>query len=236
MFTGIVQELAKVVVCDREPGMLRLGLALSPERRAGLQLGASVAVNGTCLTVARQERDAVGFDVIQESLERTNLGRLQPDDLVNVERSATFADEIGGHRVSGHVSGMARILEVRRSPNNQVVRLGCALDRGGDRGGDRDGDGDGDRGGEGDWLRHLFHKGFVALDGASLTISALERAAGWFEVSLIPETLARTTFGFRGVDDMVNVEVDSETQAVVETVERLFADPQWRARVLATGS
>lgn len=213
MFTGIVQELAEVVVCGREQGLLRLGLALSPERRAGLQFGASVAVNGTCLTVARQEPDVVGFDVIEETLLQTNLGDLKPGDLVNVERSATFADEIGGHRVSGHVSGMARILEIRRSPNNQVVRLG----------GDDDAH----------WLRHLFHKGYVALDGASLTISSLDRAAGCFEVSLIPETLARTTFGFRAEGDAVNVEVDAETQAVVETVERLFADPQWRARVIS---
>lgn len=215
MFTGIVQELAEVVVCDREPGMLRLGLALSAARREHLKGGASVAVNGICLTVARQEPAGIGFDVIEETLQRTSLAGVQLGDRVNVERSATFADEIGGHRVSGHVSGVARILEVRRSPNNQVIRLGSD---------------------DAEWFRHLFHKGYVALDGASLTISALERSERWFEVSLIPETLARTTFGFRDEGDAVNVEVDAETQAVVETVERLFADPQWRSRMSAAAS
>lgn len=214
MFTGIVQELAPVVACERLPGLLRLTLGLSAERRAGLEGGASVAVNGVCLTVARQTAEGIGFDVIDETLQRSALGGLAVGDRVNVERSATFADEIGGHRVSGHVSGLVEVLQVRRSDNNQVLRLGVV---------DADSD----------WLRCIFHKGFVALDGASLTVSALDREAGWLEVSLIPETLERTTFGFREAGDRINVEVDSETQAVVETVERLFADPAWRETVLA---
>jgi riboflavin synthase len=211
MFTGIVQELAPVVACVREPGLLRLELGLSPERREGLEGGASVAVNGVCLTVSRRTPEGIGFDVIAETLDRTSLGSLAEGDRVDVERSATFADEIGGHRVSGHVSGIARVLEVRRSENNRVIRLGAD---------------------DADWLRFVFHKGYIALDGASLTVSAMDRAVGWLEVSLIPETLERTTFGFRDVGDAVNVEVDAETQAVVETVERLFGDPDWRARVL----
>ncbi|HSG90812.1 MAG TPA: riboflavin synthase subunit alpha [Pseudomonadales bacterium] len=209
MFTGIVQELAEVVRCERVEGLMRLTLGLSPARREGLLDGASVAVNGTCLTVARQPPEGIGFDIIQETLDHTSLGTLAVGDRVNVERSATFADEIGGHRVSGHVSGLARIIEVRRSPNNRVVRMA----------------------GDPAWMPYLFHKGFVALDGASLTISALDRAACAFEVSLIPETLERTTFGFRDVGDAINVEVDSETQAVVETVERVLADPEWQARL-----
>ena len=209
MFTGIVQELAPILDLVREPGLVRLELGLSPERRAGLVGGASVAVNGTCLTVSRLDGPGVGFDVIDETLQRTNLGALGPGDRVNVERSATFADEIGGHRVSGHVSGVAEVLEVRRSENNCVVRLGTHPD----------------------WERFVFMKGYVALDGASLTVSGIDRDAGWLEVSLIPETLARTTFGFRAVGERVNVEVDAETVAVVETVERVLADPQWRQRL-----
>ena len=145
-------------------------------------------------------------------MERTNLGALTVGDRVNVERSATFADEIGGHRVSGHVTGTAVVADVRDSENNRTVRLRCD---------------------DGDWLRWVFYKGYIALDGASLTVSALDREARALEVSLIPETLARTNFGFRSPGERINVEVDSETQAVVETVERLFADPEWRSRVLA---
>ena len=211
MFTGIVQELAPVVRMTFKPGLARLELGLSIARRKGLESGASVAVNGTCLTVSGFSDDAVAFDVIAETLERTSLGQLAEGDRVNVERSATFADEIGGHRVSGHVSGTAPILEVRETENNKVLRFA----------------------GSDAWMRFLFHKGYVALDGASLTISSLNRAAGWFEVSLIPETLSRTTFGTRTEGDLINVEVDSETQAVVETVERLFQDPDWRREVLS---
>ncbi|MCC5872127.1 MAG: riboflavin synthase subunit alpha [Gammaproteobacteria bacterium] len=211
MFTGIVQELAEVVAISRREGITRLEIALSQARREGLVGGASVAINGTCLTVARQTPAAVGFDVIAETLEHTNLGRLEVGQQVNVERSATFADEIGGHRVSGHVSTTAQIVAIAEDEANRVMRFSVPRQ----------------------WLRLLFHKGFVALDGASLTLSAVDREAGCIEVSLIPETLARTTLGFRRPGDEVNLEVDAETQAVVETVERLFADPQWRRQLMS---
>lgn len=209
MFTGIVQELAEVVAIEDRDGLRLLHLGLSQARCQGLESGASVAVNGTCLTVARQDAAGVGFDVIRETLEMTNIGDLAVGDRVNVERSATFADEIGGHRVSGHVSGIAKISEREVTENNCRVRLlipnTCA--------------------------DFVFYKGFVALDGASLTISGLDREAGWLEVSLIPETLGRTTFGFKGEGASINIEVDAETVAVVETVQRVLADPQWRQRL-----
>ncbi|MCC5885332.1 MAG: riboflavin synthase subunit alpha [Gammaproteobacteria bacterium] len=213
MFTGIVQELAEVVAIRRQQGITQLDVALSAERRAGLIGGASVAINGTCLTVARQTAEAVGFDVIAETLDRTNLAQLQVGQKVNVERSATFADEIGGHRVSGHVTGTAPIVAIMEDEANRVMRFQV----------------------EPDCLRMLFHKGFVALDGASLTLSAVDRVHSAIEVSLIPETLARTTLGFRRVGEAVNLEVDAQTQAVVETVERLFQDPEWRRQVMSSG-
>jgi len=209
MFTGIVQELAEVVAIEDRDGLRLLHLGLSEARREGLEGGASVAVNGTCLTVARQDAAGVGFDVIRETLEMTNIGALAVGDRVNVERSATFADEIGGHRVSGHVSGVSQIVEREVTENNCRVRLSvpdaCA--------------------------GFVFFKGFVAPHGAGPTISGLDRSAGWLEVSLIPETLARTTFGFKDVGTSINIEVDSETVAVVDTVRRVLADPEWRQRL-----
>jgi len=211
LFTGIVQELAEVVAVRQEDGITRLEIGISDERRAGLAAGASVAINGTCLTVARQTPEAVGFDVIAETLDRTNLGRLAVGQMVNVERSATLADEIGGHRVSGHITTTARIEGIAVDEANRVMRFAVAPQ----------------------WLRLLFHKGFVALDGASLTISAIDRGDCWIEVSLIPETLARSTLGFRRSGEEVNLEVDAETQAIVETVERLFQDPEWRRQIMS---
>lgn len=210
MFTGIVQELAPVVAVAERQGITRLEIGLSPGRRRALQDGASVAINGTCLTVARQSEHGIGFDVIAETMARTNLGELTVGARVNVERSAKVGDEIGGHTVSGHVTGTARVVSIVRDQANQVMRF--AVER--------------------DWLRMLFHKGFVALDGASLTLSAIDREAAWIEVSLIPETLARTTLGFREAGDRVNLELDPQTQAIVETVERLMRDPDWRREVL----
>lgn len=211
MFTGIVQELATVNAVAQEEGIMRLEVALSAERRQGLQAGASVAINGTCLTVARQSDVSVGFDVIAETLQLTTLGKLQVGDQVNVERSMTAGDEIGGHRVSGHISSRAKVTAIRQDQANRVLRFAVPEN----------------------WMRMLFLKGFVALDGASLTISALDRAAHWIEVSLIPETLARTTLGTLDVAGEVNLEVDAQTQAVVETVERLMTDTDWRRQLLA---
>ncbi len=210
MFTGIVQGICHVVGVDIAPGgRMRLVLQLD-ELARDVQLGASIAVNGCCLTVAAAADGRVEFDVIPETLALTNLAGLRLGDPVNVERSARMQDEIGGHRVSGHVTGIARVCRISVSGDDYRVRLMAAAD----------------------WMPCLLHKGFVALDGASLTISAVDARACELEVSLIPETLARTVFGVRQVGEAVNLEVDSTTQAVVETVRRLFADEANRQQLL----
>lgn len=210
MFTGIVQGICRVVGVDIGPGgRMRLALQLDDLAR-DVQLGASIAVNGCCLTVASAAGGRVEFDVIPETLALTNLAGLRVGDPVNVERSARMADEIGGHRVSGHITGVARVSRISISGDDYRVRLAA----------------------QADWMPCLLHKGFVALDGASLTISAVDAHACEFEVSLIPETLARTLFGLRQVGERVNLELDSTTQAVVETVRRLFADDSNRLQLL----
>lgn len=209
MFTGIVQDLISVHAVEHDDGLLHLTLDLG-KHTSGLQLGASVAVNGTCLTVTRVDQGIVMFDVIAETLRTTNLGDLQMGTLVNVERSFQVGDEVGGHIVSGHVTATGTVEQRVVSGHDHVLRLSIAEE----------------------WLKFIFHKGFIALDGASLTVSAVDRNAGWFEISLIPETLDRTTLGRVAVGDKVNIEVDSQTVTTVETVERLFADPQWRDQLV----
>ncbi len=209
MFTGIVQDLVSVQSVTDEGDLIRLGLDLG-DLTDNLQLGASVAVNGTCLTVTRIEQGTAYFDVIMETLRTTNLGNLQEGHLVNVERSFQVGDEVGGHIVSGHVTATARILEKRITGNDHVVRFTLAPQ----------------------WMKYVFHKGFIALDGASLTVSAVDRQKGEFEVSLIPETLERTTLGRRSEGEAVNVEVDAQTMTTVETVERLLSDPDWRQQTI----
>lgn len=210
MFTGIVQERAPVVSLAPFEGGLRLVLGLSAPRRVGLALGASVAVNGTCLTVTAVGEAGVAFDIIHETLRLTNLGALTEGAEVNVERSASFQDEIGGHRVSGHVSGTTVLKAISRDGGEWRGTL--ALDSA--------------------WAAYVFHKGFIALDGCSLTVARLDRDAGTFEVALIPETLERTLWGQREEGAVINVEVDVDTQAIVTTLGRILKDPTLRAQLL----
>jgi riboflavin synthase len=210
MFTGIVQGLCRVAAIDDEPGLRRVQIQLDGLAN-GLQTGASVAVNGTCLTATFVKDGRVGFDVIRESVNRSNLGVLSVGDLVNVERSLKFGDEIGGHVLSGHVADVVTVAQIDTGPRERTVWFDVPRE----------------------WLTFLFHKGFVALDGASLTISAIDRARGRLSVSLIPETIERTTLGRVVVGDRVNLEIDVQTQTIVSTVERLLSDPDWRRQLPA---
>jgi len=184
-----------------QPGLLRLQIRLPETIREVPVIGASVSVGGVCLTVEALAGTTVTFAVMQETLNRTNLGTLQIGDLVNIERAARYGDEIGGHQASGHVFGVAKIADIKTPPNNHVVTLACPRE----------------------WFKYILPKGYLALDGASLTIVNPNASAGTFEVHLIPETLAITTFGKKEVGDLVNVEFDVTTQAIVDTTERVLA-------------
>ncbi len=183
------------------PGLMRLVIALPEVTMSAVHVGASVSVAGVCLTVESQTDGALVFSIIQETLSRTNLGQLKVGDNVNIERAAKYGDEIGGHQVSGHVFGVATIADIKTPVNNQVLTLSCPQE----------------------WFKYILPKGYVALDGASLTIVNPDAGAGTFEVHLIPETLAITTFGKKQVGDLVNVEFDVTTQAIVDTTERVLA-------------
>lgn len=199
MFTGIVQALAPVVMSTVEGGILRLRVKMG-NLTGGLQIGASVAVNGTCLTVTGYSPDVVHFDVIEETRRLTNIGSVSVGDLVNVERSFRAGDEIGGHVVSGHIAGTVEVIDIvtAEGVRNITFKANPTL------------------------MKYLLLKGFVALDGASLTIATVDYGNNHFGVCLIPETIERTTLGRVVIGSHVNVEPDSQTQTIVDTVERLF--------------
>ena len=201
MFTGIVQKLAQIKELERDENLVRLSIKLD-QLSAGLELGASVAINGVCLTVSEVKDGISHFDVIPETLATTNLDLLASTSFVNVERSYKVGDEIGGHLVSGHVGSTAVLQSVYHEKHDRVLTF--QIDE--------------------PWMKFIFHKGFVALDGASLTISSVNRAENSFSVSLIPETLARTTLGLLEAGGLVNVEVEAQTVSIVETVERVMAE------------
>jgi len=200
MFTGIVQGTAEVVAITEKTNfrthVLRLPTALLP----GLEPGASVAHNGCCLTVTAIDGDQVSFDLMQETLRATNLGELKTGDKVNVERAARFGDEIGGHAMSGHILGTATVSRVLPSENNHQVWFRVPHE----------------------WMRYIFTKGYIGIDGISLTIGDVE--GDEFNVNLIPETLQRTNIGSRKIGDRINIEIDPQTQAIVDTVERVMAE------------
>ena len=201
MFTGIVQKLVKINSIDEQANLIRLSLDLD-DLAKGLELGASVAINGVCLTVSETLRGMVYFDVIPETLETTNLNSLGSSSLVNVERSYKVGDEIGGHIVSGHVGTTAPLVTLIHEQHDRVYTFKVADS----------------------WMKYIFHKGFIAIDGASLTVSAVDRTNSTFSVSLIPETIARTTLGLIQLEDEVNIEVEAQTVSIVETVERVMAE------------
>ncbi|MCH2336497.1 MAG: riboflavin synthase subunit alpha [Pseudomonadales bacterium] len=208
MFTGIVQSVCPVVSCETQAGVTRLAVDLG-ELANGLKAGASVAVNGVCVTVTEIDALLVGFDLIKETVELSNLGDLAKGNAVNVERSLRLGDEIGGHMLSGHIAGVAVVTGVTADDGHRLVTMRVPTE----------------------WMAYLMLKGFVALNGASLTIADIDRAAATIAVSLIPETLARTTYSRVEVGDRINLEVDSQTQAIVDTVRTALQDESWREAI-----
>ena len=197
MFTGIVQAVATLDAIEDRTGLRSFTIEFPAGFCEGLAIGASVAVDGVCLTVTRiASPTRACFDVMQQSLAITTLAGYGVGQRVNVERAARDGAEIGGHPLSGHIDCMARLLQRRVLENNLVWRIGVPASH----------------------MRYVFAKGYIAVNGASLTVAEVNRKEGWFEVWLIPETLRMTVFGGKKVGDLVNIEIERSTQVVVDTV------------------
>jgi riboflavin synthase len=194
MFTGIVEELGTVEAVEDQGDAIRLTIrAATVLEDAGL--GDSISVNGCCLTVAERTDDTWTADVMQETLDKTSLYGVAPGDRVNLERAVTADKRLGGHIVQGHVDGVGTIRGRRPSEHWEVVDIAMPQEIG----------------------RYLVDKGSITVDGVSLTV--VEATDDSFTVSLIPETLGRTTLGFRQVGDRVNLEAD----VLAKHVEKLLA-------------
>jgi riboflavin synthase len=198
MFTGIVQGVATVARITDRPGLRSFTLQFPAGFAQGLEIGASVASDGVCLTVTtlHDSSDAADFDVMQQSLNLTTLGALKVGDRINVERAAKDGAEIGGHPLSGHVDFTATVASIRQPENNHVIRIAVPAP----------------------WMRYVFAKGYIAINGASLTVAEANKIEGWFEVWLIPETLRMTTFGDKQPGAALNIEIERATQVFVDTV------------------
>lgn len=197
MYTGIVQGVAPVIALDKKSGLTSLTVQLNESLTQELKQGASVSIDGVCLSVVKQEGTAVTFDAMMETLNKTTLGSLDVGSQVNVERSARQGDEVGGHILSGHVEGRAQIIAIDHSEHNHIVTFQCPET----------------------WQEYIVHKGFIAINGCSLTV-VKETEGNTFQVYFIPETLRATTFGAKHVGDWVNIEIDNQTKLIVNTVKR----------------
>ena len=199
MFTGIVQGTGVIVDIIVKEDFRTHVVEMPSDLVEGLEIGASVAHNGCCLTVTDIHSRTVCFDLMQETLRLTNLGALEVGDEVNIERAAKFGDEIGGHSMSGHIMCTTEVVNIIESENN--YQLWFALPSG--------------------YEKYIFEKGYIGIDGISLTVG--QRDNNNFCVNLIPETLQRNVISHRMLGSYVNIEIDPQTQAVVDTVERVLA-------------
>ena len=200
MFTGIVQGTAQIKAIIEKANFRTHVVEMPQEMLKGLQIGASIAHNGVCLTVTKIQDNLVSFDLMQETLKITNLGELKAGDFVNIERAMQMGTEIGGHILSGHVYCTADIVERIPSENNLQIWFQLPNQ---------------------DMMKYVLTKGFIAVDGISLTIGEAREQS--FCVNLIPETIHRTLIGKKTVGEKVNIEIDPQTQAIVDTVERYLA-------------
>tara|TARA_B100000530_G_scaffold172302_1_gene108767 strand:+ start:30275 stop:30892 length:618 start_codon:yes stop_codon:yes gene_type:complete len=195
MFTGIVAGTAPIVKIE-DKDLIRSFTVDLGKYIDNLEIGASVALDGVCMTVVSIENNLVKFDAIEETLTRTTLGSLNVNSSVNVERSLKMGDELGGHIISGHVLMAAKILQITDKGDGKDILVENPSDA----------------------SHYILEKGYISIDGMSLTIGNVSQEN--FSLHIIPETLRVTTIGQKKVGDYVNIEIDSRTQAVVDTIRK----------------
>tara|TARA_B100000123_G_scaffold264867_1_gene235322 strand:- start:14 stop:619 length:606 start_codon:yes stop_codon:yes gene_type:complete len=197
MFTGIVAGTGTIREMSGKE-VVRIQIDFQSVTTDNLETGASVSIDGTCLTVVEIKSPIISFDVIPETLQKTTLGNKSAGSSVNLERALKMGDELGGHLLSGHILGMGEITERIEGKENLDLRISCPNHI----------------------MKFVQEKGYIAIDGISLTIGNVDETS--FSLHLIPETLALTTISDKQVGDKVNIEVDSMTQTIVTTVERIL--------------
>ena len=201
MYTGIVQGLEKIVEIHQGEGFITLVISNQNNFFQDVFIGASVAINGTCLTatVIDTEANTVHFDVSDLTLKLTTLKNLKVTDEVNVERSAKVGMENGGHNLYGHIEGTATVKAISR--NGETIHVDIEIPN--------------------ENIKYFFLKGFIGLNGCSLTVNRVDRSTHEISVDLIPETLRLTTWKYVQAGDEVNYEIDQMTRTMVDTLENI---------------
>ena len=196
MFSGIVQEAGKVIGFVKERDIYNLSIECSSEFISDLKKGASISVDGVCLTVKDENPEILRFDLVEETIKRTNFQNIKTGDNVNLERSLKMGDEIGGHPVSGHIHGISKVISIDKRDQSWDVKFSI----------------------ESFMHDYMLHKGYVAINGCSLTVGEVSNES--FMIHLIPETLSITNLFQLQQDSIVNVELDQNTIVIADTVKK----------------
>jgi len=199
VFTGIVEGTGLVTKVDSSKNLTKISIQMPVDFSNGIRIGASVCVDGVCLTVSSISVNELSFDVIIETLNVTTFNEIKINDVVNVERSMKLGDEIGGHILSGHVSTTAVISEIDNPENNHIISFLT----------------------DSETIRYIFPKGYIALNGVSLTVGDVNKSNKTFNVYLIPETLRLTNLGSKTVGDKINLEIETQTRNMVDTISEI---------------
>ena len=200
VFTGIVQEKARLLRVKKLKDFSSIEIESSLDFMRGIKIGASVSIDGVCLTVKKGATDLLEFDVITETLDRTNFKLLRKGNKVNLERSMQANTEIGGHLVSGHIHGVGVIKSINDRGKTKDIRIQPPASL----------------------MEYLFYKGYVGLNGCSLTIGKVFKSA--FDIHLIPETIKVTNFQKMKKGDLINIEIDQTTINTVETIKKIMLE------------
>ena len=199
VFTGIVEGTGTVSNVTKSENFTKISVKMPSKFSDDIKMGASVCIDGVCLTVSSINTDELGFDIIMETLNVTTFSNVNKGDIVNIERSMKLGDEIGGHLLSGHVSTTATISKLETPENNHIVTFSTDLET----------------------IKYIFPKGYIALNGVSLTVGEADKINQTFNVYLIPETLRLTNLGEKEVGDKINLEIETQTRNMVDTISEI---------------
>jgi len=208
MYSGISQGLFAIKSLSKEVGLLNYSVLLNEDLVKDLKIGASIAIDGVCQTVVNRQGLEVSFQAMQETLAKTTLNELFINKRVSIERSMRFGDEIGGHELSGHIFETGIILDKKNTPNNLCLTIQCSET----------------------CFAFVKSKGYIAIDGSSLTIGLIDKKNYSFEVHLIPETIRLTNFANKVIGDKVNIEPDMKTMILVKTMEEFYSNIETRLK------
>ena len=207
MFTGIVTEQGEITQISKQKGYLSFRIKTSEKFRKGLIRGASVSVNGACLTFKKRVGGNIEFDVVEETLGLTNLRALKTGSMVNLERSMKASSEIGGHLVSGHIQGVGIVTKIDEL-SDKVRDIKIKLSK--------------------NLMQYVIYKGYIAINGCSLTIGKVTKNE--FSIHLIPETLEITNLSNIKIGDPLNIEIEQTTFTTVETIKKVLIQKRLKTK------